>query len=338
MTSKSPEIARQARRALLAPDSFKGTHSALEVAFALERGVSRNDYIADLCPVADGGEGTLSVLYAQLGGQITAVSVHDPLGAIISSEYLVLPDGTAVIETARASGLGIHPISVSTALSASTYGTGELVAHAVKSACQHILVTVGGSASTDGGRGAVEAITEAGGTRSAKLTVLCDVDTPYEDAARIFAPQKGATADIVDQLSLRLAEFAQSLPRDPSAVPKTGCAGGLSGALWSKYGAELVSGAEFVLHEVGFEQRITNTSFVITGEGALDRQTQAGKLVSVIAKLAIRSGVPCFAIVGRENISPTDSQAMGISRVREASTLDEIADAAERLCIDGAIG
>ncbi len=162
------------------------------------------------------------------------------------------------------------------------------------------MVTVGGSATTDGGKGALDALADAGA--SPKLKVACDVRTPWEDAARVFAPQKGADPETVRRLERRLAALARSAPRDPRGVPMTGCAGGLSGALWSHRGAQLVPGAAFVLDALGFDRLMRSARFVVTGEGRLDEQTLAGKAVAEVATRCRQAGVACHAVVGRDDL------------------------------------
>jgi glycerate kinase len=150
--------------------------------------------------------------------------------------------------------------------------------------------------------------------------VLCDVATPYEDAAVVFGPQKGADPALVERLTERLDDVAASLPRNPRGVPMTGCAGGLSGALWSAHGAELVSGADFVLDLLGFDRLLGEADLVITGEGRLDEQSSAGKVVGAVAERCRAAAVPCFAVVGQSRLDPSAAAAMGLAGVIEAST------------------
>src|SRR3954471_7821731 len=188
----------------------------------------------DLCPVADGGDGTLDALLPQLGGELIARTVRGPLGEPVKTGFGLIEDGgTAIVEMAMASGLAL--VAEKDAWNASTYGTGELIAAAAQAGAAVILVAVGGSATTDGGAGAIEAIEAAGGIGRAKIVILSDVRTPFEDAPRVFGPQKGAGPAMVAKLDRRLDELAQTLPKDPRGVPMTGAAGGLSGGLWAKY-------------------------------------------------------------------------------------------------------
>ena len=165
------------------------------------------------------------------------------------------------------------------AWAASTYGTGELIAAGAQAGAAVIIVAVGGSATSDGGAGALEAIEEAGGLGGARLVVLCDVRTPFEDAPKVFGPQKGADAEMVARLERRLDALAAGWPRDPRGVPMTGCAGGLSGGLWAVHGATLEPGAPWVLDALDFNDRMRASRAVVTGEGKLDEQTLQGKLV-----------------------------------------------------------
>jgi hypothetical protein len=213
-------------RFLVAPDSFKGTFSAPEVADAIAAGLREAGAEADLCPVADGGEGTAQALRAALGGETRRAPTHDPLGRPLEAEYVLLADGaTAALDTAAASGLPLVAPAERDAEAASTRGSGELIAAAIEAGASRVIIAAGGSATTDGGRGAIEALRERGGSAGATIEVLCDVTTPFEDAARVFAPQKGADEAAVARLTQRLDDYAAELPRDPRGVPMSGCAG-----------------------------------------------------------------------------------------------------------------
>jgi glycerate kinase len=216
-------------------------------------------------------------------------------------------------------------------VAATTAGTGELIVAAVKAGARTIYLGVGGSATTDGGAGAITAIERAGGLGDASLVVLCDVRTPFEDAARVFAPQKGADGTTVRRLTGRLNALARHLDPDPRGRPMTGAAGGLSGGLWSTFKAELVPGAAFVLDAIGFDARMRTARAVVTGEGKLDRQSLAGKAVSEVATRARQGGVPCHAIVGTRQLDSFGTRMLDLDTVREASTLDELRAAGERL-------
>jgi glycerate kinase len=214
---------------------------------------------------------------------------------------------------------------------ASTAGTGELIAAAVEAGAQVVLVAAGGSATTDGGAGALEAIEAAGGLGGARLVVLCDVRTPFEDAPKVFGPQKGADPAMVGRLERRLAQLAARWPRDPRGVPMTGCAGGLSGGLWAVHGATLEPGAPWVLDALDFDARMRASRAVVTGEGALDQQTLHGKLVGEIGTRARQAGVPLHAIVGTDRLDAFGKRMIDLMRVIEATDLEEMEAAGETL-------
>jgi glycerate kinase len=321
------------QRVLIAPDSFKGTFRATEVAAAIGRGLEAGGLSPpDLCPVADGGEGTLEVLLTARGGETAGVEVTDPLGRPAKAGFALLEDGgTAIVEVAAASGLHLVADDERDPEAATTRGTGELIAAAVEAGAQVILVAVGGSATTDGGVGAIEAIEAAGGLRGATLVLLCDVRTPFERAAEVFAPQKGADPATVRRLAARLDRTANELPRDPRGIPMTGAAGGLSGGLWATFGARLEPGAPFILNELGFDERMRASRAVIVGEGRIDQQTLMGKIGGEIATRARQRGVPCFAIVGRDDLGRFGARMLDLQRVLEATTLEAIEAAAASL-------
>ncbi len=321
------------RPVLVAPDSFKGTFNAAQVAGAIGRGLERAGLMpADLCPVADGGEGTLDALLPQLGGELLAVTVRGPLGKPVRTGFGLIEDGgTAIVEMAMASGLGLTPEAERDAWEASTYGTGELIAAAAHTGAAVILVAVGGSATTDGGAGAIQAIEDAGGIGQAKIVVLSDVRTVFEDAPKVFAPQKGADEAMVKRLEQRLDELAASFPRDPRGVPMTGGAGGLSGGLWAAFGAALEPGAQFVLDALDFDHRMRASRAVVTGEGKLDEQTLQGKLVGEIGTRTRQAGVPLHAIVGTDRLDGFGKRMIDLQMVQEATNLAEMEAAGERL-------
>jgi glycerate 2-kinase len=306
-------------KVIVCPDSFKGTFSAGEVASAIAAGVRDAGIEAIELPLADGGEGTLDALLAG-GGERRTATVAGPLGDPVEADYGLLEGGrVGVVEMAQASGLTLVPPERRDAWRADTRGTGELIAAAAGAGPGRILVSVGGSATTDGGAGALAALADAG-VEVPPLTVLCDVATPFEDAAVVFGPQKGADPAMVERLTERLDHLASTLPRDPRGVPMTGCAGGLSGALWADQGAELVSGANFVLDLLGFDRLLGDADLVITGEGRLDEQSMAGKVVGAVAERCRARDVPCFALVGQSRLDEPAAEAMGLAGVVEAST------------------
>jgi glycerate 2-kinase len=317
------------RPVLVAPDSFKGTMDAVEVAAAIASGLREAGREAIELPVADGGEGTMDVLLTVLGGERHRAKVQDPLGREIEAEWALLDDGRAVVEMAQASGLRLVAEDERDAWAASTYGTGELIVAAVEAGADDVVVSVGGSATTDGGLGAVEALDDAG--VSPTLEVLCDVRVPWERAPSVYGPQKGADAQMVKRLEKRLDELAERAPRDPRGEPMTGAAGGLSGGLWAFRGASLVPGAPYVLDALGFDDRMREAAFVITGEGRLDDQTLQGKLVGELATRCRQSGVTCHAVVGKNDLEPFKARILDLASVREAGDAKALAAAGREL-------
>ncbi len=163
------------------------------------------------------------------------------------------------------------------------------------------------------------------------MDLLCDVRTPFEDAARVFAPQKGADAALVRKLTQRLERQAAQMRRDPRGEPMTGCGGGLSGALWSEYGARLHDGPAFVLGALGFDERMRAAAFVVTGEGRIDEQTLQGKLVGEVATRCRQAGVPCHGVVGKIDLDPFAQRILDFASLREATTLKDLEAAGRAL-------
>jgi len=304
--------------------------SARDVAQALGAGLEAAGVEVDLCPVADGGEGTLEALMAPLEAEPRTATVSDPLGRPIEAPFAVTPpDGprrrratpvTGIVEVAAASGLGRVAEGERDAIAATTFGTGELILAAVHAGAELVYVGVGGSATTDGGAGAIRAIRDGGGLQGARLVVLCDVRTPFEDAARVFGPQKGAGERDVHRLTSRLHGLARGFARDPRGIAMTGAAGGLSGGLWAEFGAELAPGAGYVLDAIDFDRRMRAARAVVGGEGKLDEQSLAGKAVAEVATRARQAGVPCFAVVGRAELDSFGARMLDLQAVLEAGT------------------
>jgi glycerate kinase len=307
---------------LVAPDKFKGTYSAAEVAAAIAEGLRDGGRNAEELPVADGGEGTADALVRALGGDWIEADASDALGRPIRARFARLTDGRAVVEAAEASGLARIAPEERDAFAASTRGTGELIAAACDAGASHVLVAVGGTATTDGGAGALEALDEA--RVDPELTVICDVRTPFELAARVFAPQKGADPDTVKRLKRRLDAFAKKATRDPRGLPMTGAGGGLSGGLYAQRGAKLVPGAPFVLDALGFDARMRAASFVVTGEGRIDEQTLEGKAAGEVAVRCRQAGVACHAIVGEDAIDDFNLRVLALDGLDEATTPGEL--------------
>lgn len=320
-------------RILIAPDSFKGTFNAVAVAAAIGRGVQTAGMQADLCPVADGGEGTMEVVLASLGGRVVQAETHDPIGRQLVAPFALLgqDDGRALVETAAVSGLALLASDELDPWRASSYGTGELIRAAVTAGAREVMLAVGGSATVDGGLGALEAIAERGGLGGTRIVVLADVHTTWECCAEIYGPQKGAGPEMVGRLAARLDAYAAQLPRDPRGIPMSGAAGGLSGGLWAGAGAELQAGAPYVLDALGFDARLRSAGAVVVGEGRIDGQSVMGKIVGEIAARAARAGVPLHAIVGRSRIDDQAAARIGLRSVTEATTLTGLERAGEQL-------
>jgi glycerate kinase len=303
------------------------------VAGAVGRGLERAGLVPpDLCPVADGGDGTLEILLTALGGATGAARVHDPLGREVAAGFGLIEDGAVgVVEMAAASGLALLAPDERDPWAASSRGTGELIVAAVHAGAQVVLVAAGGSATVDGGAGAIEAIAAAGGLQGARLVVLCDVRTPWERCAAVYGPQKGADAATVERLEARLDAFAGRLPRDPRGVPMSGAAGGLAGGLWAALGAVLEPGAAWVLDAVDFNARMRASRCVIIGEGRLDQQTLEGKIAGEIGTRARQAGVPLHAIVGSDALDPFGKRMIDLQVVLEAGTPEALEAAGEQL-------
>lgn len=314
---------------LVAPDDFKGTFTAPEVAAAIARGLRAAGVEADELPIADGGNGTMAALVASLGGELHAETVSDPLGRAIEARWASLPDGTAVVEMAEASGLGRVTPEERDPWRATTRGTGELIAAAARAGASRVLVAVGGSATTDGGKGAVDALSEAGVAPA--ITVICDVRVPFEECAKVFGPQKGADPEMVEKLTRRLHRLAETAPRDPRGREMTGAAGGLAGGLWAWCDAELVDGARHVLDVVGFDDRLARASAAVSGEGRLDAQTLTGKAIAEVARRCREAGRPLHVVVGTNALDAPAVERLGLAGVQEATTLEELETAGRTL-------
>ena len=340
-------------RVVVAPDSYKGSVSAVGVAAALERGVLRVFPQAEVrkIPIADGGEGTVEALVTATGGQMRQERVRGPLGEPVEACWGVLGDGqTAVIEMAAASGLPLVPPDRRDPRITTTYGTGELIRAALDAGLRRIIIGIGGSATNDGGTGMAQALgakflaadgaeLPPGGGALAQLktidlsgldsrltkteiTVACDVDNPLcgqRGAAAVFGPQKGATPAMVAELDAALGHFAgcarASTGRNVADLAGAGAAGGLGAGLLFFTPAKLRPGVEIVLEAVKFAEVVKDAAFVITGEGRTDFQTAYGKAPVGVAKVAKQFGVPVFCISGGLGDGADDVLAQGIDAV-----------------------
>ncbi len=289
---------------MVAPDKFRGTVDAATVATAVAAAVEAAGHDAVTQPMADGGEGTLQVL----GGPNRSTVVTGPLGDDVDAPWRLVRS-TAVIEMATASGLElVGGAEGNDAVAASTYGTGELIGAALDAGAKRIIVGVGGSATTDGGLGALRALPPPPRFAGVSITVACDVRTRFVDAAEHFAPQKGATPAQVELLRRRLERLAQVYAEesgvDVTSVDGSGAAGGLAGGLLT-IGATLVEGFDLVADEVGLDDLVEGADLVITGEGHLDEESFDGKVVGGVVDLATHLGVPVLVIVGQREAGVT---------------------------------
>lgn len=278
----------------------------------------------------------MDVLLTALGGELRAAAVHDPLGRPIEASFalLELPGSpaeaarTALVEVAQASGLGLVAEPERDAEAASSAGTGELIAAALAAGAGRVLVAAGGSATSDGGAGAIEALKATGGIGAARVEVICDVAVPFERAAEVFGPQKGADPAAVERLTRLLVARAGALARDPRGRAMTGAAGGLAGGVWAEFGARLVPGAAYVLGLLGFERRLEDADAVVTGEGRLDAQSLEGKLVGEVARRCRDAGKPLHVIAGAVELDEAVRHRLGAASITKASTVEQIERAA----------
>ncbi len=335
---------------LVCSDAFKEGADAPTVCSAMARGV-RLVYPGanvDECPLADGGEGTARILTQALGGEWTAVSVSDPLGRPVTAGYGWLAhDTTALIDMAEASGLQHLETGERNALQATSFGTGQLIRHALERGARTIYLGLGGSATTDAGMGMASALgirSFSGGRlieypagehlsridqidrsdmhpllAKATFRILCDVRNPLfgpQGAAHVYAPQKGASGAQVELLDDGLQAIHQlwkkTLERDVSRQPGAGAAGGLGAAALLFLNGALVSGAETVLDLVNIDERMARAQLILTGEGSLDEQSLHGKLIERLAIRANRQQIPIIALCGRLVLSPRQLQSSGL--------------------------
>ena len=292
-------------RVVAAPDKFRGTASAKEVATAIARSVTDAGGVGLELPMADGGEGTLDAL----GGPNRTSRVTGPLGQPVEAAWR-LHGSTAVIEMAQASGLLVAGgFEVNEPLDATTAGTGELIRQAVELGAKRVVVGMGGSATTDGGLGAIRAMGSPARYRGVELLVACDVRTRFVEAAEEFAPQKGAGPAEVKLLRRRLERLAQVYEDEHGVtiadLPRAGAAGGLAGGL-AALGARLVDGVNLVADELALDELVQGADLVISGEGHLDSSSFEGKVVGGVAAYAAAVAAPLFVVAGR-----IDSEVVG---------------------------
>lgn len=321
---------------VVAPDSFKGSVSALEAACAIEAGLRRvfPDAVIEKIPMADGGEGTVQSLVDATGGNLQTHRVLSPLENEVDAQFGILSDGeTAVIEMASASGLTLVEPHERNPLRTTTYGTGQLIHAALETGCRRLIIGIGGSATNDGGAGMAEALgvrlldtngkqIQRGGGSLGQLTsidvtglhpaiaetetvVACDVNNPLtgpNGASHVYGPQKGATPEMIEMLDGHLAHFdkilSHALGKSFNDIPGAGAAGGLGAGLMAFLNAELRLGVDIMIDAVNLKERVKGAAVVFTGEGQLDFQTVFGKTPVGVAKVAKAHGIPVIAIAG----------------------------------------
>ena len=322
---------------VLAMDSFKESMTSIEACSIMEKAIKKIKKDAEVIkvPMADGGEGTVEALVNSTGGTFVETEVLNPLGKKIKSSYGILGDKkTAVIEMAKASGIELINREDRNPLITTTYGTGQLIRHALANGIKHLLIGIGGSATNDGGCGMLQAlgvklldkdnneIPFGGGSldkietidvsqmydgvKDVTFEVACDVTNPFvgpNGASFIFGPQKGADSEMVKLLDSNLKHFAdkikETLNVDISNASGAGAAGGLGGALLAFLNAELKSGIELVIKYTNLEEKVQGADYVFTGEGAIDGQTIFGKTPVGVSKVAKKYNVPTIAFGGK---------------------------------------
>ncbi len=342
---------------LLAPQALKGSLTAAETAQALAQGVraAAPDVQVIELPIADGGEGTVEAMVAATGGTIIPVTVTGPLGGPVAAFFGILGEAgsaqrTAVIEMAAASGLPLVPLERRDPRITTTWGTGELIRHALDRGCRRLLIGIGGSATNDGGAGLAQALgahlldeqgqeLPLGGAALARLArivsetldprlrdtvvqVACDVDNPLcgpNGASAIYGPQKGATPEMVRELDDALRHYAAIIERDFGVdvldLPGAGAAGGLGAGLVAFLKAELLPGSRMVLDALHFDTHLAAADLVMTAEGHLDTQTLRGKSVGAVAAAAKARGIPVIVVAGGVSSEEYALYQMGIAAI-----------------------
>lgn len=336
---------------IVAPDSFKGSLSASQVCWAIKKGIYRviKDAQVIELPMADGGEGTMENLVCSTKGQKISVKVKDPLGRIIDAEYGVLGDReTVVIETAQASGLTLLKDHERNPLYTSSYGTGQLIKHALNKGYRKFIIGLGGSATNDGGMGMLKALgikfydesgqllNEGGGyltnlayyddstfdprIKESSFIIASDVTNPLcgpQGASMVYGPQKGATSEMIKILDKGLSNLAKVIYQqkgiDVRNIPGAGAAGGMGATFIAFFNATLRSGIDIVMEKIQFSQKLREGDLVITGEGKLDQQTLSGKVIVGVSRLAKKLQIPVIALCGTVKLDGEILDELGIT-------------------------
>ncbi len=351
----------------VAIDSFKGSLSTFQAGNAVSDGIKRVFFDADvkICPLADGGEGTVEAVIGAMNGEMVEVIVHNPIGELIKSSYGITSTKTAVIEMASASGLTLIEEKDRNPLYTTTYGVGELIKDAIEKGCRKFLIGIGGSATNDGGIGMLQALgfefLDSKGKQvgfgaiglkdivkiktdnalkelsECEISVACDVTNTLcgeYGCSRVFGPQKGATDDMIADMDIWLGKYADLtkivIPSADASIAGTGAAGGLGFALLAYLNATLKSGVDLIINETGIEEHIQNADIVVTGEGRLDGQSYMGKAPIGIAKLAKKYKRNVIAFSGCVTDDAVKCNEYGIDAffpiLRAPCTLDEAMD------------
>jgi len=338
---------------IIAPDSFKGSLSAIEAADAIARGIKRHLPEAEIVkvPMADGGEGTMDSLVAAVGGKRIQVTVTGPLGAPAEAMYgIIEPHSTAVIEMASASGIGLLTVEQLNPLLTTTFGTGQLIKHALDAGCRNFILAIGGSATNDGGAGMLQALgmqlndidgqaVGRGGAALAEIAALddlnfdpriaeshfllaCDVQNPFigpSGATHVYGPQKGATPEIVEALDRYMTSWADVISVNTGIkvheLPGAGAAGGLGGAFLAFFPVVMKRGIDVVIEYSHLGNHLKDADLVITGEGQIDAQTASGKTPMGVAQEASKYNVPTIALAGSVGIGIEQLYPYGIISV-----------------------
>ena len=337
---------------VFASDSFKGTLSSKEIMEVLDRKAKQVFPGVQTVgvPIADGGEGTIDAVRSVVGGEVRTVQVRNPLGEIIESQYLLMGENGALIEMAKASGITLIPYKEGNALITTSYGTGELIKDALDNGVRNITISIGGSATNDGGIGMLSALgfsffdkngilldpigknlhriykiddkNSHPAIKETKFHVMCDVDNPLlgpNGATYVFGPQKGATKEQIEQLEKGMRNYADQIKRffgyDVADVKGAGAAGGLGAALMSFCQAKLQSGIRTILELIHFDEIIEDAVLIITGEGRVDGQSSRGKVLEGIGSAAKNKHIPVVAITGGIGSGADTIYSVGIDSI-----------------------
>lgn len=362
---------------VIAPDSFKGSLTASEVADIIGNAAEQNfpGCFLTKIPIADGGEGTLTAFVEMCGGCYRELAVRGPMDKMVNARYGILPGEKVMIEMSQACGLTLIPREQRNPMKSSSYGLGQILLHVLEEGYRNIIVAIGGSATNDGGIGAMAALgvlfTDKDGRelepdgeslnriaeidvsrmtpllKEASITVMCDVNNPLlgpDGATYVYGPQKGADEEMLVKLETGMKNYADIIQRKTGIslhrMPGAGAAGGMSAALVTFTGAALRSGIDSMLDAIGFEDKIRNADLVVTGEGKLDEQSACGKVVHGVGKICERHGIPVIAVVGGmahgANMIYSHGVASIMVTVNKAMELDEAMADARALLADAA--